>query len=76
MNRQAIIDKTLKVINQLPEAKAEEISDFAAFVMKRFEEARLTDAIQIMASKSETFSFLNDEEDLYSAEDLKLKYNG
>ncbi len=76
MNRQAIIEKTLKVINQLPEAKAEEISDFAAFVMKRFEEARLTDAIQTMISESETFSFLNDDQDLYSIEDLKLKYRG
>jgi hypothetical protein len=75
MTRQAIIEKTLKAINQLPENKAEEISDFAVFVMKRFEESRLTEAIQIMASKSDSFSFLNNDEDLYSAEDIKVKFN-
>ena len=75
MTRQAIIEKTLKAINQLPENKAEEISDFAVFVMKRFEESRLTEAIQIMASKSDSFSFLNNDEDFYSAEDIKVKFN-
>ena len=32
MIRQAIVEKTIKAINQLPEDKAEEISHFAAFV--------------------------------------------
>jgi hypothetical protein len=32
MTRQIIIERTLKAINQLPEDKAEEISDFADFV--------------------------------------------
>ena len=38
MTRQAIIERTLKAISQLPEGKAEEISDFADFVIKRFEQ--------------------------------------
>jgi hypothetical protein len=33
MTRQAIIEKTLKAINQLPVNKAEEISDFAEFII-------------------------------------------
>ena len=40
MTRKIIIERTLKVINQLPEDKAEEISDFADFVFKRYEENR------------------------------------
>ena len=75
MTKQAIIEKTLKVINQLPENKAEEISDFAAFVMKRFEESRLTEAIQKMTSSNKSFQFLEKDEDLYSADDLKVKFN-
>ena len=75
MTKQAIIEKTLKVINQLPENKAEEISDFAAFVMKRFEESRLTEAIQKMTSNNKSFQFLEKDEDLYSADDLKVKFN-
>lgn len=38
MTKKVIIDITIKAINQLPKEKAEEISDFAAFLCKRYEE--------------------------------------
>ena len=76
MTRQAIIERTIRAINQLPEDKAEEISDFADFVIKRFEEHRLTEGIQQLTSNSQAFDFLNVEEDLYSEADLKEVYNG
>ncbi|QEC76887.1 hypothetical protein [Mucilaginibacter ginsenosidivorax] len=76
MTRQAIIERTVKAINQLPEDKAEEISDFADFVSKRYEEHQLTQGIQKLASDSNTFDFLNNEEELYSVVDLKEVYNG
>lgn len=76
MTRKAIIERTLKAINQLPEEKAEEISDFAEFMMKQYEEQQLSKGIQRLTVSSQTFDFLNDEEDLYSENDLKEKYNG
>ena len=76
MTRQIIIERTLKVINQLPEDKAEEISDFADFVFKRYEENELTNGIQKMTSESQAFDFLNEEEEIYSLTDLKEVYNG
>ncbi len=76
MTRQAIIERTLNAINRLPSDKAEEISDFADFVIKRYEEHRLTEGIQMLTSNSQTFDFLNNEEDLYSEADLKEVYNG
>ncbi|SEP24970.1 hypothetical protein [Mucilaginibacter sp. OK283] len=76
MTRQAIIERTVKAINQLPEDKAEEISDFADFVSKRYEEHQLTHGIQKLAADSNTFDFLNNEEELYSVVDLKEVYNG
>ena len=75
MTRQAIIERTIKAINQLPEDKAEEISDFADFVSKRYEENLLTQGIQKLTVDSKAFDFLNDEEDLYSISDLKEVYN-
>ncbi len=75
MTRQAIIEKTLKAINQLPESKAEEISDFAEFIIKKYEDQKLTTAIQQMASESKTFEFLESEEELYTVSDLKVIYN-
>ena len=76
MTRQIIIERTLKVINQLPEDKAEEISDFADFVFKRYEENELTNGIQKLTSESKAFDFLNNEEEIYSLADLKQVYNG
>ncbi len=76
MTRQAIIERTIKAINLLPEDKAEEISDFADFVSKRYEEHSLTQGIQKLTADSQAFDFLNNEEDLYSVADLKEVYNG
>ena len=75
MTRQAIIDHTIQVINLLPQDKAAEISDFADFIIMKYEEQRMTENIQKIISDSKTFNFLNDEEDLYSLTDLKEKYN-
>lgn len=76
MTRQIIIERTLKAINQLPEDKAAEISDFADFVFKRYEEHEITKGIQKLVSESQTFDFLNNEEEIYSLADLKEVYNG
>ena len=76
MTRQLIIEQTIKIIKQLPEDKAEEISDFANFIIKRYEEQSLTNELQQMVSESEAFDFLNNEEDIYSIKDLKEVYNG
>ena len=75
MTKQTIIERTVKVINQLPEDKAEEISDFADFLIKRYEEQGLIKDIQNIISESNSFDFLNNEEDLYSENDLKEKFN-
>ncbi|RYE29270.1 MAG: hypothetical protein EOP42_14775 [Sphingobacteriaceae bacterium] len=74
MTKQAIIEQTIKAINQLPEDKAEEISSFAVFLMKRYEEKQLTEGLKQLATESKTFDFLNEEE-LYSESDLKEIYN-
>lgn len=75
MTRQAIIERTVKAINQLPEEKAAEISTFAEFVMKQYEEHQLSQALQQFASDNSAFSFLHEEEELYSESDLKEVYH-
>ena len=76
MTRQAIIEKTVKAINQLPADKAQEISDFAEFVIKRYEEYLLNRGVQQLKSQSQAFDFLDEDEELYSRADLKEVYNG
>lgn len=74
MTKQAIIEQTVKAINQLPDDKAEEIFSFAAFLIKRFEEQQLTEGLKKFVVESNSFDFLNEEEDLYSPSDLKELY--
>lgn len=75
MSKEAIIEKTIKAINLLPEEKAEEISNFADFISKRYEETLFTKAIHTYAEKDNAFEFLQSEDDLYSVQDLKEVYN-
>jgi hypothetical protein len=75
MTKEIIIERTLKVINLLPNDKAEEISDFADFVFKRYEENELLSGIQNLVAESNTFNFLNKEDEIYALTDLKEVYN-
>jgi len=74
MTREAIIEKTIKTISKLPAEKAEEVADFADNVLKSYEEQMLQKGIEKLVMQSQAFQFLNDEEDLYSADDIKEKY--
>ncbi|OJV14680.1 MAG: hypothetical protein BGO21_18430 [Dyadobacter sp. 50-39] len=76
MTKQAIIERTIEAINQLPVDKAEEISDFADLLRKRHEEQQLAEGIQKLVESGGAFEFLHDEEDIYSVADLKEVYNG
>jgi hypothetical protein len=75
MTKQLMIEQTLKVFNQLPEEKVEEISNFADFILKRYEVSELLRGIQKIASNSNSFNFLNEEKELYTIADLKKVYN-
>ena len=76
MTRKAILERTIRAINKLPEDKAEEISTFAEFDMKQYEEQKISQGIQEMTSDSTSFDFLHDEEELYTEADLKVVYDG
>ena len=75
MTRQIIIERIIKIMEQLPENKAIEISDFSDFIFKCFEKQELARGIQKLVSGSQTFDFLKNEEEIYSLADLKEVYN-
>lgn len=76
MTKQALIERTVKALGQLPVEKLQEVSDFTDFVLKQYEEFLLTHAAQKLTEQGQAFEFLKDEEDLYSEEDLKEVYHG
>lgn len=75
MTKKAIIDKTLEVIQKLPEDKVNEVSDFADFLYKKYEDKLILDNISAIVGKSESFNFLEEDENLYSPKDLKSVFN-
>lgn len=74
MSREILIKRTLKALSKLPEDKIQEVHDFADFILKKYDEEALQNGIEYLVSESETFDFLNEEEELYSQDDLKEKY--
>ena len=74
MTKEQVIEKTISTLNKLPVERGEEIADFADFILQKFENDSLQKGIQQLIANSATFSFLNDEEDIYTINDLKEKY--
>ena len=74
MERKELIENTLFKIKQLPDVKIKEIHDFAEFLLMKIDDQILRQGIQELASSSNAFNYLNEEEDLYSVNDLKERY--
>ncbi len=71
MTQSAVIENTISTLSKLPVDKAEEVADF---VLKRHEESLLQKGITQIVGESEAFAFLADEEDLYTRDDLKVRF--
>ena len=74
MTGKALINRTLTTLSKLPPEKVKEVSDFADYMLKKYDEEVLQRGIEKLVGKSKTFNYLKDEEDLYTLEDLKEKY--
>lgn len=75
MDRQVLIDRTINKIRLLPDLKIKEIDDFADFLLSKIDDKIILEGIQKMISNSKSFEYLIEEEDLYTVDDLKEKYN-
>ncbi len=74
MTKETLIKKTIQSLSKLPHDKVKEVSDFADFILKKFDEEIIRTGIESLVSDSSTFDFLKTEEDLYSVDDLKERY--
>lgn len=74
MKRDIIIKKTFDNISKLPDQSLIEISNFAEFLINKAESEELLEGIQKLATDSKVYKFLEDEEEIYSLEDLKEIY--
>ncbi|SFT47412.1 hypothetical protein SAMN04489724_0902 [Algoriphagus locisalis] len=74
MSKQELIDKTVDILEQLPEEKIKEINEFADFILKRLDDKTLQEGIYHMLKEGKPYQFLEKEEDIYRVEDLKERY--
>lgn len=70
MSREIVLKKTIEDLAKLPDHKLIEASEFVDFLLSRLEDKSLVNEMTIMASKSESFSFLNEDEVVYEKSDL------
>jgi len=74
MTRQTLIKKTIDNISRLPDQKLLEVLDFAEYLLSKIDDKIITKGIQNFTMNSKAFKFLEDEEDLYTRDDLKEIY--
>lgn len=74
MGKQKIIEDTVSKMKQLPDDKLEEVNDFVSFLLSKIDDSLIQVSLQNLYSESKALSFLDDEEDLYTVNDLKERY--
>ena len=74
MSKKELIEKTLAALEKLPAEKIAEVSDFADFILQRNEDKQITEGIAQLSRQSKSYEFLNEEEDLYTLNDVKALY--
>ena len=74
MTKEALIQRTIKQLQQLPKEQVDIIADYTEFIYKKLEESILQRGIEQIVSESKSFYFLKDEEDLYDIKDLKERF--
>ena len=74
MEREMLVKKTINKIEQLPVLRLQEVNDFVEFLIQRTDDALITEGLKKLSSSGRTYDFLNEEPELYSINDLKVKF--
>ena len=76
MQRTTLINNTVNNLSKLPDDKVKEVSDYADYILKKYEEEVLQEGMSQLVSNSKAYKFLEEDEDLYTVSDLIEVYNG
>jgi len=74
MDKDILIHKTFDYLNRLPTDKVIEVAEFVEFLDQKHEEYILKKGIQTLMSDSKSYQFLEEEEELYTLDDLKMRF--
>lgn len=75
MSKEELIQKTISTLQQLSADKVTEVSDFAEFILHRNEDKQLVEGIAKLSGKQKSYEFLDEEEDIYTLNDVKEPYH-
>jgi hypothetical protein len=75
IEKEKILQKMIRKLSQLSDDELKEAYDFVDFLASRIEERNLAVSIQEQAQEGQTFRFLQDEEELYTENDLQETYH-
>jgi hypothetical protein len=75
MSKKELIEKTIAALQKLPADKVAEVSDFADSILQRNEDKQIVEGIAKLSAQSKSYQFLDEEEDLYTLNDVKEPYN-
>jgi hypothetical protein len=74
MEREVLMEKTICKMEQLPMTRIQEVNDFVEFIIRKTDDALITEGLQQLGSSSSSFDFLYDEPDIYTVNDLKVRF--
>lgn len=74
MSKQKLIEDTISKINRLSDEKLAEVNDFVDFLLSKMDDRMIQENLQNLSSQSKALKFLDQEEDLYTVNDLKERY--
>lgn len=75
MSKDELMHKTIESIKLLDERSLQPVNDYVQFLALKIENRELTSSLTKLAEKSKAFTFLNNEPELYSDNDLIEKFN-
>ena len=75
MEREVLMKKTFRRIEKLPTTRIREVNDFVEFIIRKTDNALITEGLQQLSSCSHAYDFLNNEPELYSVNDLKVRFS-
>ena len=74
MSREELINETVEKLKQLSDSRIQEVSDYVSFLASKIDDKIILEGIKKLASNSESYEFLHNEEELYKVSDIKEKY--
>jgi hypothetical protein len=74
MSKEELLEHVLERCRKLPESQIAQLLDYAEFLAQKSENGALLKEISSLAEQSVSFDFLNEDPEIYTINDVKVKY--